>query len=181
MRYLGEAELLSVAGEYQQAMEVYDEGVALFIDHSQLLYGRALLAERLDRLDQTEADLRLILANDPGHVHALNALGYTLVDRTERYEEGLQYIKQAYRQRPDDPAILDSMGWAYYRLQRLEEAEHYLRRAYTLQPDAEIGAHLGEVLWVMGHQDEARQIWQEASELDPDHPVLRETLQRLAP
>ncbi len=180
-RYQGEAELLSSAGELALAMEVYDEAVALFQDNANLLYGRALLAERMDRLDQAEADLRLILENEPEHAHALNALGYTLVDRTERYEEGLRYIKRAYRMLPNDPAILDSMGWAYYRLERLEEAEDYLRRAYQIQPDAEIGAHLGEVLWVQGREEAARAIWREASELDAAHPVLLETIERLQP
>ena len=180
-RYLGEADLLNAAGEPLQAMEVYDEAVALFMDHADLLYARALLAEKLDRLDQAEADLRRILESDPEHVHALNALGYTLIDRTDRYQEGLEYIQRAYQQNPDDPAILDSMGWAYYRLDELEQAEAYLRRAYALLPDAEIGAHLGEVLWQQGKQDEARQIWQQAQELNPEHPVLLETLQRLVP
>ena len=180
-RYLGEAELLTNAGEYEQAMEVYDEGIALFMDHPDLLYGRALLAERMDRLEQVEQDLLQILANDPEHVHALNALGYTLVDRTERFTEGFDYIQRAYRMRPNDPAILDSMGWAHYRLGRLPEAEDYLRRAYAHMPDAEIGAHLGEVLWVMGRQDEARQIWREVQQLNPDHPVLLETLERFNP
>ena len=178
-RYQGEADLLGKAGEYEQAMEVYDEALALFMDNPDLLYSRALLAEKMDRIEQAEQDLKRILADDPEHIHALNALGYTLVDRTERYQEGLKYIQRAYQQRPDDPAILDSMGWAYFRLGKLEQAEDYLRRAYALMPDGEIGAHLGEVLWQQGKQDEARQIWQDAQQRDPNHPILQDTLQRL--
>ena len=181
LRYQGEADLLTSAGEHLQAMEVYDEAIALFMSHSDLLYGRALLAEKLDRLEQAEEDLRRILDQEPEHIHALNALGYTLVDRTDRYQEGLQYIMRAYQQRPDDPAILDSMGWAYFRLNELDKAEVYLRKAFSEYPDAEIGAHLGEVLWVRGKLDEARAIWRQAHELNAEHPVLLDTLQRLNP
>jgi tetratricopeptide (TPR) repeat protein len=180
-RYLGEAELLATGGELEQAMDVYDEGVALFIDHPELLYGRALLAEKLDRLEQLEQDLLRILENHPEHVHALNALGYTLVDRTDRLEEGFDYVQRAYQLSPSDPAILDSMGWSYFRLGQLDEALTYLRQAYAIMPDAEISAHLGEVLWVMGQREEARQIWRKAEQEDPEHRVLRETLQRLVP
>ncbi|MBE0510930.1 MAG: tetratricopeptide repeat protein [Gammaproteobacteria bacterium] len=180
-RYLGEAELLAAGGQLEQAMEVYDEGVALFLNHPELRYGRALLAEKLDRLEQLEQDLRRILASNPEHVHALNALGYTLVDRTARVEEGFDYIQRAYQLSPSDPAILDSMGWAYFRLGQLNEALSYLRQGYAIMPDAEIAAHLGEVLWTMGQHEEALQIWRKAEQQDPEHRVLRETLQRLAP
>ena len=177
-----------IEGEFLRATERYEEGKALYNralvenpGNSDLLYARALMAVYMDDVEQAEADLRRVLDNDPDHAHALNALGYTLVDMTDRIEEGYELIRRAYEQEPENAAILDSMGWALYRLGRSEEALEYLRRAYELMPDAEIGAHLGEVLWMEGRRDEAREIWSEAEEHDPDHPVLQETLERLAP
>ncbi|MBP8263374.1 MAG: tetratricopeptide repeat protein, partial [Pseudomonas sp.] len=110
---------------------------------------------------------------------ALNALGYTLADRTERYDEALQLIELAHQINPQDPAILDSLGWVHYRLGNLQQAEQYLRQAFAAFPDHEVAAHLGEVLWLRGKQREARQVWRQALDAQPDSTILRETLLRL--
>ena len=112
-------------------------------------------------------------------VRALNALGYTLADQTERYEQAESLIRQAYILEPDQAAIVDSMGWIAFRRGRLAEAEEYLRRAWALERNPEIGAHLGEVLWAGGRQKAARSIWADAIKLDSENPVLKEPLQRL--
>jgi tetratricopeptide (TPR) repeat protein len=177
--YLAEGQLLSDAKRYQEAMDLYNRTLTIFPGDSDLLYARALTAEKLDRLDLLEADLRTILTLDPDNASALNALGYTLADRTDRYQEALDYIQRAYRMRPDDPAIIDSMGWIYFRLGNYAEAERYLRRAYELMPDAEIAAHLAELLWVQGRRGEAESIFMQAFSKDPDHDVLLDLKQRL--
>jgi tetratricopeptide (TPR) repeat protein len=180
-RYLAEAELLSAHERYDEAMEIYDEALVLFIDNRRLLYARALTAEKIDRLDILEQDLRRILSRDPDNAQSLNALGYTLADRTNRHQEALGYIERAYQLRPDDPAILDSMGWVHYRLGRLEEAIKFLQQAAEAADDGEIAAHLGEVLWVSGRKEEARKVWNEALKLAPDHKVLQQTIERFDP
>ena len=125
--------------------------------------------------------MRRILASDPENVRTLNALGYTLADRTDRYEEALSYISRAYAKKPDDPAIIYSMGWVQFRLGNLAEAHLYLQQAWEQTRDSEIGAHLGEVLWAQGEQAAARAIWKTARESNPDNAVLLETINRLDP
>ena len=122
---------------------------------------------------------RKILVADPDSTAALNALGYTLADRTTRYQEALELIDRARTAEPDNAAIVDSYGWVLYRLGRKEEALVELRRAWGLMKDAEIGAHIGEVLWVLGRHDEARRYFDEARKLDPENRSLRRTLERL--
>ena len=119
-----------------------------------------------------------ILVAEPDNVAALNALGYTLADRTDRYQEALELINRARAAAPDNAAIIDSYGWVLYRLGRKEEALTELRRAYALQKDAEIAAHVGEVLWVMGRRDEARRYFDEAREIDPDNRALKRALEK---
>ncbi|MGF1525665.1 MAG: tetratricopeptide repeat protein [Candidatus Competibacterales bacterium] len=126
----------------------------------------------MDRLYWLVRDLRTILELDPDNGHALNALGYTLTDRTDRHQEALGYIERAYALLPNDAAVVDSMGWVHYRLGNLDKALTYLRRAYDLDPDPEIGAHLSEVLWYLGKRDEARTLWQRAVEASPDSEHL---------
>lgn len=179
--FLEEGVILSQAGMHAEALALYTRVLQVHPDNDDLLYARSLAAERLDRLDITEADLHSILARNPEDARALNALGYTLADRTDRYEEALAYIERAYAQVPDDPAIIDSLGWVHFRLGNLELAREHLQRAYALHPDGEIAAHLGEVLWALGEQDEARRIWEEARDLDGDNPILLDTLERLLP
>lgn len=176
-----EADLLIRAEQLEDAMRLYDDALAREPDHSDLLYARALLAEELGRLDQAEADLRRLIELEPDNAHALNALGYTLADRTQRYDEALALVQRAIALAPDEPAIIDSLGWVYYRMGDHDQALKYLRQAFELLKDAEIGAHLGEVLWESGRQDEARRIWAQAAEDNPDDPVLRATRARYLP
>ena len=179
--YVFEAELLRKHQRPQQALSIYDEALGLHPDNTDLLYARGLLGESLDRPDLLERDLRRILELDPDNAHALNALGFTFAERNIRLEEAEALIRKALELKPDDAAITDSMGWVAYRRGRLEEAEKHLRRALDIEFDGEIAAHLGEVLWVSGHKDEARAIWKTALEKDPQDPALQETLQRLDP
>lgn len=176
--YLVESELLTAAQEHEQAMAVYDKALQTIPGDPDLLYARALLAEKLDRLDILEADLRQILKRDPDNVEALNALGYTLADRTTRYEEALGYIKHALELKPDSFFILDSMGWVQYRMGNHQEAVKYLRRAIALQWDSEIAAHLGEVLWVIGDHEGAREIWNSALGKAPGNKILLDVIKR---
>ena len=170
--YLAEAEALREAERFLEAFDTLDRGLALHPNDKELLYARALAAEKLDRLDVLERDLRAILAADPKNGQALNALGYTLADRTNRYPEALGYIEQALELLPDDAAVLDSMGWVQYRLGDHAKALEYLRRAYQANPDAEIAAHLVEVLWETGQREEARRIWRDTLKNNPDNPHL---------
>lgn len=176
--YLLEAELRRDADDPEGEFDAYARGLAAYPDEPELLYSRALMWERRDNIARAEADLRKILVADPENVAALNALGYTLADRTTRYEEALQLIDRARVAEPDNPAIIDSHGWVLYRLGRHKEALAELRRAFSLQKDAEIGAHLGEVLWVTGNRKEARQYFEEARKLDPDNRSLGRALEK---
>jgi tetratricopeptide (TPR) repeat protein len=176
--FLLEAQLLQRHGQHQPAIDAYTRGLAVFEDEPALLYGRALAYEQLDDIIKAEADLRLILMLDPQNADALNALGYTLADRTERYAESHELIRQALELRPDNPAILDSMGWVLFRLGRVEEALPHLRRAFELQRDAEVAAHLGEALWAVGKQDEARSIWRLGLEIDAENAALQRSLKQ---
>ena len=179
--YLVEGQALSSAGLNAEAYEVYGSALEASPDNEDLLYARSLVAEELGFLDVAESDMRRILANDPDNVRTLNALGYTLADHTDRYEEALGYISKAYEQSPDDPAIIDSMGWVHFRMGKLDMARLYLQQAWDMTQDSEIGAHLGEVMWVQGDHDAARQIWKVSLETTPDNPVLLEVLDRINP
>ncbi|MBS0327883.1 MAG: tetratricopeptide repeat protein, partial [Proteobacteria bacterium] len=150
-------------------------------DSPDLIYDLAMVAEKLDRVDEAEKRLKHLVALKPNDAQALNALGYTLVDRTTRANEGYALIQRAHKLAPDDPFILDSMGWALYRLGRLDEAQAYLQRALDSRSDAEIAAHLGEVLWRKGDRDRARALWSKQLALHPDNAVLKETVHRLEP
>ncbi len=175
-----EASLLREAGDSAGAYAVLEQGLAEFPDAPDLLYDVAMLAEKLDRLDVAEARLKRLIELKPDDPQALNALGYTLVDRTARTEEGRALIEKALKLSPDDPFILDSMGWALFKLGRYDDAVVYLGRAYAGRPDAEIAAHLGEVLWVKGERERAKEIWAAQLKDAPDHPVLLETMRRLS-
>lgn len=177
--YLIETEAQSNHQQYDAAWNTIQQALEQFPEDLNLLYTRSMLAEKRNDLGQMERDLRFILEREPDNAMALNALGYTLVDRTTRYDEGKELIEKAYQLDPDDPAILDSLGWAHYRLGNLAEAERLLRRAAELYPDPEVIAHLGEVLWTTGKQDEARKVWAAALEKQPDNGILRKTLLRL--
>ena len=177
--YALEAELLAQAGLKDDALAVYNEAVLAFPESNNLLYARSMLAEQLGDLALMESDLRDIIQREPDNATALNALGYTLANKTERYGEAYELITRALALQPDEPAILDSMGWVLYRMGRYDEALEYLTRAYNEFPDPEVAAHLGEVLWVSGNTEAATSVWQGALVRDPQHKVLRETLERL--
>ena len=179
--YLLEAELRLRAGDEAGELDALARGLAAYPDENALLYARALAWERRDDIPRAEADLRKVLVTEPENVAALNALGYTLADRTHRYQEALELIDRARVAEPDNPAIIDSHGWVLYRLGRNEEALVQLRRAYGLAKDAEIAVHLGEVLWVMGRQDEARRYFDEAAKLDPDNRALQRVRETFKP
>ncbi len=176
--YLAEGEILREAELFEPAIEVYGEALQRFPGNAKLLYARALTAAELGLLERAEADLQQVIAEDPQHADALNALGYTLADQTTRYQEALGYIQQALALKPDNAAILDSMGWVQYRLGNYQEAAQYLRRALAQVQDSEIAAHLGEVLWQLGQHEEARRVWDAALANDPDSKHLREMLRR---
>lgn len=174
-----DAQLLRDAGHNRQAFNVLQQALQQFPDNTDLLYDYAMAAEKLDRLDDMERALRRVMRLAPKNQHAYNALGYSLADRNLRLPEALQLIEKALRLAPEDPFILDSMGWVQYRLGKLGEAEDYLRRAYALRPDTEIGVHLGEVLWMQGQYEAAQKLWREARSKDPENDALRSTLTRL--
>ncbi len=179
--YIGKGELLRSARRYPQAMEVFNTALGIVPGNSDLLYARALVAEKLGRIDILERDIRTILKTEPDNAHALNALGFTLADQTDRYQEAYGYLKRAIEIMPDDAAIIDSWGWVHYRLGDYDKAISLLRKALSQFDDAEISAHLGEVLWVTGDQQEARQVWQRALKKSPDDPVLQNVMRRFIP
>lgn len=176
--YLLEAELRTKDKDDAGELDVYARGLAAYPDDGALLYGRALAWERRDRIDRAEADLRKVLVADPENVAALNALGYTLADRTTRYTEAMELIDRARAADPGNAAIIDSHGWVLYRLGRNEEALVQLRRAFTMQKDPEIAAHIGEVLWMTGKKEEARKYFDEARKLDPENRSLQRALSK---
>ena len=174
-----EADILAHAGETKGAMQLLNQAVAQAPDSTSLRYARAMLSEQQDDLVFMEKELRIILAAEPNNITALNALGYTLADRTTRYTEALELVSRALELQPNEPAILDSMGWVLFRTGRYDESVQYLSRAYANFPDPEVASHLGEVLWVKGDKDAAMAVWQGALLRDPNHPKLLGTLNRL--
>ncbi|MBB1125762.1 tetratricopeptide repeat protein [Thiospirillum jenense] len=176
--YLAEGELLTEAKQLELAREVYSQGLTAAPDDIDLLYARALLAARMQQVALLEQDLRRVLKLNPDHADALNALGYTLADQTNRFNEARAFIERALELEPDEPAILDSMGWLLYRTGQIAQAEPYLRKALKLFDDGEIAAHLGELLWTTGRRDEAQSIWDHARQQAPDHEYLLRTMQR---
>ncbi|MBI3778389.1 MAG: tetratricopeptide repeat protein [Gammaproteobacteria bacterium] len=178
---LAEETVLREARLYREALEVLNAAIQAVPGDKDLLYARSLAAEKLGLLDVTEHDLREILKQDPKNVNALNALGYTLTDRTTRFQEALELLKQAIELKPDDAYIMDSMGWLQYRLGNHAEAVKYLRRALDVRNDAEIAAHLGEVLWVMGNHGEAEAVWNRALRETPDNEALNGVIKKFKP
>ena len=178
-KLLAEAQLLREMKQWQDAYAVLEAANQRFPNDADLLYEQAMMAEKIERLDAMETLLRQVMALKPDHAHAYNALGYSLADRNLRLPEAKALIERALQLTPGDPFITDSLGWVEFRMGNLPEALRLLQQAYKARPDAEIAAHLGEVLWVMGRQDEARQVWAEAKSRDAANDVLRETLVRL--
>ncbi len=173
-----EGELLTEEKLYEDAMSVYDAAIEGKKFNADLLYARAMLAEKMNRLELLEQDLRRILVKEPDNVQALNALGYTLADETDRYQEAYELIKRAMELSSDDFFILDSMGWVLYRLGRHDEAIVYLQKAMSMRQDPEIAAHLGEVLWVTGDRKAAKMIWETALQATPQDSHLLDVIKR---
>jgi Flp pilus assembly protein TadD len=140
-----------------------------------------MISEKINRVDVLETNLRRVIKLQPDHAHAYNALGYTFADRNERLDEARTLIETALKYAPNDAYIIDSLGWVLFRLGQTKAAVEQLRRAYSMRPDAEVGAHLGEVLWVDGQRDEARKVWGDMLKDHPKNDVLQNTLKRLAP
>jgi len=162
-----------------ESLEAYDRGLGAFPQSFSLLYGRAMIHESEGSLWAMEQDLRRILAQDPNHAATLNALGYSLTNRTQRYEEAAVLIERALALSPGDPAIMDSLGWVYYKLGQYVQSESLLREAHAALPDPEVAAHLGEVLWAQGREVEAKDVWQEGLNRVSDHPIILEAIDRL--
>lgn len=176
-----QAELMRDSKAHAAGFDILSNGLKRYPDSADLLYDRAMAAEKLGKLDVLETDLRRVITLRPGDAQAYNALGYTLADRTDRLAEAIALLDKALALAPEDPFILDSVGWAQYRSGDLTRAQEYLERAYKARPDPEIAAHLGEVLWARGQRDEAGKLWQTSLQTHPQNEVLLETLRRLKP
>jgi tetratricopeptide (TPR) repeat protein len=173
-----EVELLMNNEQIEEAYQLVDTALIESPDSTKLLYSRGLLAEKLGNIGQLETDLRHIISLSPNNAEAINALGYTLANKTDRIGEALSLIKQAIELAPNNPAILDSLGWAYYRQGDLNQALELLQKAFNAFPDHEVAAHLGEVLWKLKRNSDAKSIWQKGLEQKPDSSIIKETLQR---
>ncbi len=169
---LVKAEVYSELGQRQKAFDILSEALRESPKNRDILYTRALMAEQLDRLDVLESDLLKILANDPNDAGALNALGYTLVDRTDRYAEAEVYLQKALQLKPEEAVIIDSYGWLQFKLGNTDKALSLLRKAYEKQPEHEIAAHLAELLWVIGEREKARDLIESALRKAPEDRYL---------
>lgn len=176
---VAEAQLLRDAQRHAEAFALLSDALGKQPEQPDLLYDLALTAEKLERFDLLETHLRKLIEVKPDHAHAYNALGYSFADRNTRLPEARKLIEKALELAPEDYFIMDSMGWVLYREGDLKGAARELRRAYSGRPDAEIGAHLGEVLWMLGEQDEARRVWDEALKAGPENETLQKTIKRL--
>lgn len=176
---IAEAQLLRDASRHADAYEVLSTALKAEPKQPELLYDLALTAEKLERFDELESSLRQLIAMRPDHAHAYNALGYSYAERNMRLAEARKLIERALQLSPEDYFIVDSLGWVQYREGDLKAAAGTLRRAYRGRPDAEIGAHLGEVLWMLGERDEAGRIWDEALKAGPTNDTLQKTIKRL--
>ena len=176
--YLAHEKILRDTQGLDAALSLLDAALLDIPDNGELLYARGLVSAQLKLIDKHEIDLRRLIELEPDNAHAYNALGYTLADQTDRFDEALILIERAIELLPDDPFILDSLGWVHYRLGHNDLAREYLQKAIDIRMDAEIAAHLGEVLWVDGLEDQAREVWQRGRQSDPGNPVLQETLRK---
>ncbi len=176
---LAEAQILRRSKAHKEVFDLLNDGLKKLPDYPELLYDRALAADKLGKFNILEQDLRKLIKLKPDNAHAYNALGYSLAERGAQLPEALKLIRKAVELSPEDPYIMDSLGWVYYRMGNFVEGLNYLNLAFAARPDPEIAAHLGEVLWAKGAKDNAKDIWRFALEKDPDNDVLLETLQRL--
>ena len=175
--FLLEAELHDSAGRVDDALATLERGLGVFERDVALLYARAMLHDRAGRADAALADLRAVLDDAPSDARALNAYGYMLAERKHEYAAALPFLERAHALQPESAPILDSLGWVHLRLGRHQRALGLLRDAWARDKDPEIAAHLGEALWINGHRDEARAVWQAGLVLDPENLVLKQTLE----
>jgi len=178
---LAEAQLLRDAKSHSEAFAMLSAAVAARPDTADLLYDRAMVAEKVNKLDVMEADLRRVIELKPDHAHAYNALGYTFAARNIRLEEALELVQKAVKLAPTDAFIQDSLGWVQYRLGRLDDAYRTLTAAYAAKRDPEIAAHLGEILWARGARDDALKLWREAVAESPENEALTTVLRKYQP
>lgn len=174
-----ESTILLQEGYPGRAGELLDLSLNRYPNHADLLFARVFIHDTRGDMDSSEADLQQIIRMQPDNARALNHLGYMLADRTERYQEALELIERAIAIEPEDPAIIDSLGWAQYKLGILDEALENLRRAYAAFPDHEVAAHLGEVLWALERREEAEQVWEEALRENPESEFVLPAMDRL--
>ena len=176
-----EAQLLRDANDFRAAFDLLGQAIEKNPNSTELLYDQAMAAEKVDRIDVLESNLRKVIQLKPDYAHAYNALGYTLADRNTRLSEAYTLVEQALKLAPEDPFIMDSMGWVLYRMSQNDAAITFLKRAFELRADAEIAAHLGEVLWAAGQRDEARKVWKRALEEHPANELLLATVKKFSP
>jgi len=174
-----QAELFSQQKQYEKAFALLTDALVEMPEQKELLYSHALMAQRIGRLDVLEADLQKILAKQPDDAEALNALGYSLLEKSDRYADAEKYLQQAIRLKPDEAVIMDSYGWLQFKLGNHEQALLYLQRAYAKQQEGEIAAHLAEVLWTLGRKAEAKKIFNEALKKVPENEYLLDFQQRI--
>ena len=176
---LAESQILRDADQSAAAFTVLGDALKRYPDNTDLLYDYAMLAEKANNLDVMEKTLRRVMELAPTNQNAYNALGYSFAERNIRLPEAYVLVEKALSMAPEDPFIMDSLGWVQFRLGKLKEAEDLLRRAYAVRPDPEIAVHLGEVLWVKGQKDDAQKLWRDANTKDPKNDTLKSTLARL--
>jgi len=176
-----EAELLRDSKQLETAYQVLSQGLEKLPNHPDLLYETAMLAQQIGKWDVFEQMMRKVIEIKPDYAQAYNALGYSLLDRNQRLQEGMQLVEKANQLAPDDAGIIDSVGWGYYRMGNLEKSLEFLHRAYIVNQDPEIAAHLGEVLWVQGVKDQARKVWDDALKAHPENEVLQAVVKKFIP
>jgi tetratricopeptide (TPR) repeat protein len=175
---IGRARLLADEGDADAALDLIEQSLARYPDNLALQYSRGQMLERVDRVDEAITELRAMVKQRPGDPLAMNALGYTLADHSLDLKEARSLISKSLEMTPDSAAIQDSMGWVLFKQEQYKESMRWLTRAYANDKDAEIAAHLGETLWAMGQQTQARAIWDQALAAEPNHRYLLNTLRR---
>ena len=176
-----EAEFLREAGAHQKVFDLLSNGLKKLPDYPELLYDRAMAAEKIGKSDILEKDLRKLIQLKPNHAHAHNALGYSFAEHGNRLPEALELIEKAIKLSPEDPYIIDSLGWVHYRMGNFNKGVSYLKQAFVIKPDPEIAAHLGEVLWMQGTKEEAKEVWRSTIKSHPDNEVLLNTMKKFMP
>ncbi len=178
---LTKIDILNRSKQYQESLNTLDTAITNNPEDLELRYARSLVAEQIGNSKLAEEDLRMILSEQPNHLDALNALGYILTNHSNRYPEAEQLLNQALKLSPNNPSVLDSIGWLYYKMGRYKESLTMLQKAQDIQPDAEIAAHLGEVLWKLNDFEGAKRVWNQALEQHPKHENIINAMKRLMP